>query len=257
MNSKIKIGLALSGGGARGIAHLGVLKALEEFNIPISVMSGTSAGAMISAFYASGFSIDEILSIVVGNNFFKWYDFAFSKKGLLKIESNEKLFRSFLGERSFSTLKIPVYLSAADVQTGKVVVLSRGDVVTAVLASSAIPVLFEPVLREGKLLIDGSAGDCFPVDAIRNKCDVLIGSYVNSVSKTTRKLEMPELFDRGYHMSLYPEVAEKIDRCEVYLEPPLLANYSMFDFKKAEELFEIGYKYALRHKQQLLGVAVR
>ncbi|NBQ48964.1 MAG: patatin, partial [Sphingobacteriia bacterium] len=97
MSNKVKVGLALSGGGARGIAHLGLLKALEELGVSLSVLSGTSAGAMISAFYSAGFSIEEIFSIVVENNFFRWHDFAFSKKGLLTVESNEKLFRNYLG----------------------------------------------------------------------------------------------------------------------------------------------------------------
>lgn len=251
MSNKIKIGLALSGGGARGIAHLGLLKALEELGVSLSVLSGTSAGAMISAFYAAGFSIEEIFSIVVENNFFKWHDFAFSKKGLLTVESNEKLFRSYLGNRTFSTLKIPIFLSAADVQTGELVKLSEGDLVSAILASSAIPMLFEPVLREGKLLIDGSAGDCFPVEAIRQSCDVLIGSYTNSIAATSRKLGMAEIFDRGYHMSLYSEVAIKKNHCELFLEPPRLSDYSMFDFKKAEEIYQIGYDYALSYSEVL------
>jgi NTE family protein len=112
-------------------------------------------------------------------------------------------------------------------------------------------VLFEPVLREGKLLIDGSAGDCFPVEAIRQSCDVLIGSYTNSIAATSRKLGMAEIFDRGYHMSLYSEVAIKKNQCELFLEPPRLSDYSMFDFKKAEEIYQIGYDYALSYSEVL------
>jgi len=149
---------------------------------------------------------------------------------------------------------MPVYLSAADIQSGQVVVLSEGDVVSAVLASSAIPILFEPVVRNGKLLIDGSAGDCFPVDSLVGKCEVLIGSYVNSVTATERKLEMSAIFDRGFHMSLQTEIIKKREMCSLYLSPDLLTNYSMFDFEKAQEIFEIGLAYANSKKEDLLKV---
>ena len=145
-NSK-KIGLSLSGGGARGIAHLGLLKALEELSIRPDILSGTSAGTMVSAFYGAGFSITEIFKVISDNDFFKWQDFAFSKQGLLKVNSNEKLLRRFLGDLTFDKLRLPVYLSATDVQKAEVLHLDSGDVVSAILASSAIPFLFNQILN--------------------------------------------------------------------------------------------------------------
>lgn len=249
---KKTLGLVLSGGGARGIAHLGLLKALEKMGGRPQRISGTSAGALIGAFYCAGFSVEEIRSIILDNKFFKWYDFAFSKKGILKISSNEKMLRKYLRDRTFRSLQVPLSVSAVDVQSGEVVVMDSGDLVSALLASSAIPVLFEPVKRMGRSLIDGSAGDCLPVAAIAGKTDVLIGSYVNPVIKTKKQMDMLEVFDRGFHLALRHEVEAKRPEFDLLLEPPQLVNYSMFDFKKGEEILDAGCAFAMRNKDKIL-----
>ncbi|HET6990766.1 MAG TPA: patatin-like phospholipase family protein, partial [Bacteroidia bacterium] len=242
-------------GGARGIAHIGVIKALEEAGIKPDFISGTSAGAMIAAFYAAGYSTDEMEKIVSQSNIFHFRDFAWSKAGLLKSRTNEKMIGNYFKKRSFDLLKIPVFISAVDIVKGEVVVFSSGNIVKSLLASFAIPVLFEPVRYKNKTLIDGSAASCFPVEPLIGKCDHIIGVYVNPVRKTNRKLNMNTIFERGFHLALYNEVRLKKKYCDVYIEPPDLNDYSMFDFKKSKKLVDIGYNYARRFKKQLINLS--
>lgn len=248
------MGLVLSGGGARGLAHLGVIKLLEENNIRPDLISGTSAGALMGAFYAAGYGIEEIAAIIRKSSLFHLSSLAWSKAGLLKGNSNEKLLRSHLGKRRLEDLQIPLYISAVDIMKGEVVTLNQGDLVKALLASSAIPVLYEPVKVKNRLLIDGSALECFPTEPLLKKCDALLGVYVNPVKPTAKKLNMMEIFDRGYHLTVYHEVERKKQHCQVYLEPPELSRYGMFDLKKADEIIEIGYKAAKAAQSKILAL---
>ncbi len=250
----MKIGLVLSGGGARGFAHIGAIKALEEFGVKPNIISGTSAGAAVGALYAAGYNIDEIESIFTENSFLKFNDFAWSRSGLLSTNSNEKTFRKYLHHRTIESLEIPLYIAATDIMNACLTLFSKGDIVTAILASSAIPFLFEPIQYQDKTYIDGGAINCFPIEPLLNQCDAIIGVYVNSVQKTNRKLGMMEIFDRSFHLALYNEVSEKKEKCTVYIEPPELQNYSMFDFKKSKEIINIGYDYTIKQEQKLLNL---
>ncbi len=251
---KNRIGLVLSGGGARGIAHIGVLKALEELGIKPDVISGTSAGAAIGAFYAAGYSPVQIEEIILNNRFFHFLDLAWNASGLLSAHSNEKMFRKYLNHRSFKDLTIPLYISATDLLSGETIFFSSGDVVNAVLASSAIPMIFEPVKYKRHLLIDGSSISCFPAEPLAGQCESMIGVYVNPTHKIKMISGMLNIADRGFHLALYTDVKLKKPLCNVFIEPPALIDYSMFDFKKVAELVSIGYEYTLTKKEALLAL---
>ncbi|MDI1355206.1 MAG: patatin-like phospholipase family protein [bacterium] len=249
--AKHKIGLVLSGGGARGIAHIGVIKALEELGITPQVISGTSAGAAIGAFYAAGFSISEIEKFVRENRFFHLSDVAWSSSGLLKTETNEKLFRNYFQKKTFEQLKIPLFISATDLLAGKTVYFSEGDVVMAILASSAIPLLFEPVEYQNKLFIDGGVISAFPSEPLLSICDKIVGVYVNPVSKISTIKGMMAVFDRGLHLTMYNNVEQKKSHCDLFIEPPELLKYSAFDYNQADELIGIGYRYTMTLREAL------
>jgi NTE family protein len=249
-----KIGLVLSGGGARGIAHIGVLKGLQELGIEPGVISGTSSGAVIGAFFAAGYTPSEIAEIIFGNKFFHFSDLAWNTSGFLASDENEKMFRTYLKRKRFNDLNIPLYVSATDILKGEAVFFSSGDVVKAILASSAIPIIFAPVHYKNRMLIDGSAITCFPTEPLLNKCEALIGVYVNPINKIRGISGMINIFDRGYHLTLYNEVRPKKILCDVFIEPAELVNYSMFDFKKGKELIEIGYKSVMKQRKKFLSI---
>ena len=141
-----RIGLVLSGGGARGISHLGVLKALEEYKVKIEKIAGTSSGAVIGALYSCGFSPEKILDLIVSTSFFRLLRPALKMTGLLSMEGIGKLISTYINDRSFSDLKIPLVVAATNINRGETTYLSNGKILPAVLASSCIPVIFNPIM---------------------------------------------------------------------------------------------------------------
>lgn len=162
----MKVGLALGGGSARGLAHIGVLKVLEKGKIPIDMIAGTSAGALIGALYARGSSAGEIKKMVTGMSLIdraRMIDLALPKTGLITGERIKKILKELIGEADFSDLKIPFACVATDIVTGEEVVMNHGSVVEAVRASISIPAVFTLVKREGKFLVDGGLVNPVPV----------------------------------------------------------------------------------------------
>lgn len=163
-----KIGLALSGGAARGFAHLGVLKVLSEHDIPIDYIAGTSAGSIAGAALASGLSIDEIIEMGKKVSWFNMARFSFSPKGLLSNAPMGEFFSRIFPYKNFEDLPIPFAAIACDLETGEEIVLKEtGDLITAVRASCAIPGVFVPIEYEGRMLIDGGVVAAVPTKAVR------------------------------------------------------------------------------------------
>ena len=123
----MKLGLVLSGGGIRGIGHLGVIKALEEFGITFSMISGTSAGAMVGAFYAAGYKPVEIIEIFKKEKLFNITDVLFGKAGIFKMVSFERLFLEYIPHNDFKSLNIPLYVTATNIINGETIFFSEGD----------------------------------------------------------------------------------------------------------------------------------
>ena len=165
--SRKKIGIALWGGAARGFAHLGVLKVLVEHDITIDFISGTSAGSIAGAAFASGLSVAEIAEIGRKMSWFRMTGFSYSPKGLLSNASMGAFFRKNFPHDKFEDLPIPFAAVACDLETGEEVILKDGDLIEAIRASCAIPGVFAPVLRDGKILIDGGVIANVPTNAVK------------------------------------------------------------------------------------------
>lgn len=152
------IGLALGSGGARGLAHIGVLKTLQKNNIPIHRIAGSSIGALIGGLYASGLSIEEIESIASGTDWKKLLSMLFDphlKSGLINGKKIEDFLNETLKEKTIERCRIPFVAVATNLKTGEIVVLDTGDMASAIRASVSIPLIFKPTVREGKILADG------------------------------------------------------------------------------------------------------
>lgn len=163
-----RIGLALSGGAARGFAHLGVLKVLEEHKIPIDFISGTSAGSLVGAALAAGLKFEQIYEMSKKISWFRVTGFSYSAKGLLSNAAMGNFFREHLPFDKFEDLPIPFAAIACDLEKGAEVVLKgKGDLITALRASCAIPGVFTPVEHEGRTLIDGGVMAAVPTKAVR------------------------------------------------------------------------------------------
>jgi NTE family protein len=181
-NQRPRIGLALSGGVARGIAHVGVLRVLEEHHIPIDYIAGTSAGSLVAAGYAAGMSIAEIEEI---SRRFRWRDVGRVTLSRLGIQSNarmEEFVRARLPIKRFEELRIPLAVVATDLKTGSAVIITEGDVAFAVRASCALPGWYVPVTDgHGRQLVDGGLVANIPTAEVRSLgADVVIAVDVNS-----------------------------------------------------------------------------
>lgn len=235
-------GLVLSGGGARGFAHLGVIQALNETGIFPDVISGTSAGAIIGVLYADGRSPHEILSLMDGGSRLDFMRPALPREGLLQINPVMKILRSSLRSKYFKDLKIPLFVTATDLNNGKAVYFSEGDLLEPVIASASIPVLFQPVKINEISYVDGGVLDNLPLKPLENKCHNLIGSFVNPVGYVEKISGLITIAERTFMLSMSKEIQEKSKKFSLFIAPPELRNFKILDPEKAYELFEIGYK---------------
>jgi NTE family protein len=187
MFKKKKIGLALSGGLAKGFAHIGVLKVFEQNNINIDMVSGTSMGSIIGAMYCMGYSTSKIEKIINESSLKDLIDLAFPKKGLIKGKKIEDLLRKIFENKKFSDLKKPFFVTAVDILNSKEIIFKKGDISKAVRASISIPGIFEPVLNNKRVLVDGGILDNTPIDILRkNKADIIIA--VNLSEDKTKEM---------------------------------------------------------------------
>ncbi len=209
-----KIGLALGSGGARGIAHIGVLEVLEEFGIPIDVMAGTSIGAVVGALYAAGVSIKELKDFSLSLDRRKTmtlFDPTLNFSGMFSGRRIITLLKNLgLEGLTFSDLKIPFSAVATDMYTGREVVINKGSVVMAVRASSSIPMVFAPVIYKNYYLVDGGVIDPVPVNIVRNMgADIVIAVRLSDyVDKKIVEIEIEEIEEEK------ESLLEKIKRIE-------------------------------------------
>lgn len=261
-NSVRKIGLALGGGGSRGFAHLGVAKALRELDVPIYCVAGTSIGSIVGGIIASDM-LQRAVNWAHDPDWFK-LPFLFLKwhlpwRSVLASERIEALFRDMICAKTFDQLILPFAAVATDLYSGETVVMRDGDVQTAIRASMAIPGVFEPVLRDGRVLVDGGLTNPVPVDVCRSMgAEKVIAVNINAASVGNEpppfsKLNMLTIIDQTFtvvcdHMAkdMFLNV-----RPECVLSPSV-GNVMMLDFRGAGRLIDIGYECAMEHKDELL-----
>ena len=243
----MKTGLVLSGGGFRGVAHIGVIKALEEMGITPAFISGTSSGAIIGAMYAAGHQYSTILEFIKGINIFSIYKYARNKPGFVDTEKFYDDFYKFLPEDNFSSLKIPFFVTATNLLKGELEVFDSGPLIRPILASAAFPGVFAPVKMGTQYYIDGGTLNNFPVDLIREHCDHIIGVYVNPF----RTISFEELkhsynvLERAYQIRSANNAISKFTDCDVLIIPKGLDKYGTFSIKNMDALVLSGYKKAL------------
>jgi NTE family protein len=239
----MKIGLVLSGGGARGICHLGVMKALDEFGVKIDFLSGTSAGSITGALYSYGYKPDEIIDIISSTSLTKTLRIAWKWTGLLSLDGLTQLFLKYIPENTFEALKIPLTIAATDIKKGRIEYFSTGELIPAILGSCCVPAVFNPVEMNGGLYVDGGVLDNLPVKGIRDKCDFIIGSHCNFIRSDVDLKNFRTVIERSLLMAINGSTTVSKTLCNILIEPPEVGKFSGFDLSKAKELFDVGYKY--------------
>jgi len=238
-----KIGIALSGGGVRGFAHLGVLKALEEKGIKPDIISGTSAGAIVGSFIAAGKTPEEVLEIMKNNSFYDYANVTVPKKGLLNLDNLNENLEKNLGTRNFSDLKLPFYAAAANIFSAEVKYFNQGDLIKIIQASSSIPVLFSPIEIDGELYVDGGLLDNLPITPIRDKCDILIAVNVMPINKIDEVESLIDMAVRTFQLSINKENVVLGRDVDLLIEPDGLDDYHILNTKYADEIYQIGYNH--------------
>jgi NTE family protein len=237
-----KFGIALSGGGARGIVHIGVLEALHKYGIRPEIISGASAGALVGAFYASGMEPLEILQLVKSNKMTKMFTWQLPSHGLIDIKKIRSLFENNIGTDDFSSLKKPFYCSVVNLNSGQSEIKSEGKLFQWVLASASIPVIFEPQIIDGITYVDGGLLNNLPVDCIRDQCRILIGVHVNHNGPEENISGIKAIAERTFRLAIGQNVSESLSKCDFVIDPPETRLFNTFDFKKADEIFQIGFE---------------
>lgn len=248
-----KIGITLSGGGARGIAHIGVLQALEDSNIYPEVICGTSAGALIGVLYAHGYSPAEIRVISEKSNIYKMFRLVMPRRGLSSQDYVYHQLKRLIPENNFEALAKKFFVGATNLNTGKHEIFDHGPLHEIVIASSAIPGVFQPVEINDHYYVDGGVMNNMPADPIRTHCDFLIGSnVVTKVEKSNNELGgLKSILARVFEISLWYRSRLNYDACDMVIEPLGLHNYHIFNFSKSKEIYELGYYAAMEQIERL------
>ena len=236
-----KIGLALGGGAVLGAVHIGVLKAIDELNIPVHFISGTSIGAFVSAFYAFGKSWEEIESFA---NELDWLDLtglSISKLGLLSNKKLGDLVKSTIGDVNIEEAKIPLAMVATDITTGEKIIFTKGDVENAVMASTCIPGIFIPVEIDNRLLVDGGIVENVPITTLREMGAKFIISVDLNADRPYKKPEnIVDVMLRTFDFTLKATTKLQTEKADIEIKPDL-SRYNMVDMNQADELIHTGY----------------
>jgi len=271
-----KVGLALSGGAARGLAHIGVLEIMEKEKISINMIAGTSMGAIIGAMYAQSKNADEIKKVALDlgwTEMAKMVALTSPKTGLLSGRKIKARLREIIGEVDFADLKIPFACVATDIVTGEEVVMKHGPVLEAVIASMSLPVIFKAARWHGKYLVDGGVVNPVPVSVLKDMgADFMIASNVvvkpvdrvkntqpaADMQKHYGKVKGPNLLNimmQFVNITSYQAVKSSLNGVDVVIRPSV-ADIGFSDFKNARECIsrgELAAKASMPEIKQLLS----
>lgn len=259
IHKKVKIGLALGGGGARGIGHIGALKAFEELGIKFDYVAGTSVGSIIGSLYAFGKTAAEIEELAKN---LKKKDITRGSIPFIKPANPEKLEeqlnKAFGDITVFSEMKIPLTVVCTDLKTGKEVDFDYGNVAKVVSASCAVPGVFLPVVYEDMHLVDGGLRNNVPVDVVKNMgANVVFAIDVNHLRGTgTQSLSTISVLSSTIGIMMQAKVDNVLKNADLIFEPSL-EQFSPLKFEGVEEMIKIGYDTVMANKdkiQKMLGI---
>jgi len=244
---RYKLGIVLSGGGSRGLAHAGVLRALVEQGIEPDCISGTSAGALVGALHASGRGTAEILRFFDDANPFRLSRLALGKPGVIDSEKIVGSFHQWFPDDSFEALAMPLFVTGTDLVSGRLEIWSSGPLVRPLLASSAVPFVISPTRVGDRLFADGGIINNFPVEPLVGLCDTILGVHASSLS-TLAESDLSSTFavtQRAIEIGMYHAAKRKFHNADLVLALPGLTKFATFDTRRHAEIAEIGYRAAL------------
>ena len=247
-----KIGIALSGGGARGIAHIGVLKALEENGISPHSVAGTSFGAIVGGLYSAGKTPDEMLHIAKETDLLDVFRPNFIRGGLVDISSIRTVLAEQILEDNFKHLKRNLFVCVSSLHSGKWKIVQRGNLFEAIHASAAIPLLFKPVTIDNKTYVDGGLLNNLPIEPLRVDCDIVIGVNVVSNQKENDFNRLWSIGRRCFNLIVWKNTEPRLKQCDIVIDLGKAIEQESFEFRKVDEIFLAGYLATLKQMPQIL-----
>jgi len=236
-----KIGLALGGGAVLGAAHVGVLRVLEEFNISVSYLAGTSIGAFVSALYAFNKNWKEIEKIAMHLNWLDVSRLSLSQYGLLSNKKLGELVTEIIGDVDFDQANIPVAMIATDISNGKKIVLKEGNVATSVMASTCIPGVFVPVEIKDKLLVDGAIVENVPITPLREMgADFIIGVDLIANHSHKKPKNIVEVLINSFDFIIMTASKLQSEEADILIKPDL-SSFNIVETDQTADLIEKGY----------------
>jgi len=286
----VKVGLVLSGGGAKGLAHIGVLKVIDSLGIRVDYVAGTSMGAIIGSLYASGYSGKELDSVfkTVDFNTLISDDLPRTSKAFYERDNSEKYavtlpfdhFKIKLPSalsrgqnvygliskltlhvndtEDFSKLPIPFFCIATNVETGQEVILDKGILAQAVMASGALPSLFQPVMINNQMLIDGGVVNNYPINELREKgIDIIIGVDVQDGLATREELtSAPDVLMQINNFRTINDMKTKVKKTDIYIKPNI-TDYNVVSFSEGDKIIKTGVEAAISNANALIKLAAQ
>ncbi len=241
------IGVALSGGGARGFAHAGALLAIEEAGLKPDIIAGVSAGAIAAVLYSGGLKPMDIAQRFANRGFRDFATLNIGREGIFKFDRLESFIYSSIGnKRNLEDLGIPTYLGVTDFDNGVSTYFNSGEIGPRVAASCSIPIVFRPVEIDGVNYVDGGVLRNHPAWIIRDKCDILIGVNVSPLRQGKGYKSLVDVAMRTYNVMAKANQTRDMALCDVSVQTPEIAAYAVFDLSNIKNVFISGYVHTRR-----------
>lgn len=260
---KYGIGVALSGGGARGFAHLGALKAIIDAGIKIDVLAGVSAGSVAAVLFSAGIPLEKVTTEFTKRKFsdFAELNFRFNRKsGLFSLDRFEQFLRETIAPyHNLEELPIPTYIGVTDFDGGTQAEFHTGEIAPRVVASCSIPICFPPKVIDNVRYVDGGVVRNMPAWILRDKCKYLIGINCSPVNRENAQAAttLAEIAVRSFNLMAKANQKQDLEMCDMSIEFPEIANYKVFNLKHIKDVFLRGYTvmhHMLKNHPEINGI---
>lgn len=239
---EFRTGLVLSGGGARGFAHAGAIKALNEMGIKPEIIAGVSAGSVAAVMYSAGIEPERMVELFHDCRFSDFCELSVPKDGFFRLDRFKNFLRKHIPYTNLEDLPIPVVVGATNLDEGIKVIFDKGPLPERVAASCSIPIVFKPQKIDGVRYVDGGVLHNLPAWSIRNRCKYLIGINCSPLLKTTVGNGIVDIALRSYELMAKTNVIPDMEMCDIVIRNEEIARYKVFNLKEIEKVFESGYR---------------
>lgn len=252
--SVFTIGLTLSGGGARGLAHIGVIRALLEHDVVPNRIVGVSAGAIVGMLYSAGLSPDEMMEAVYATNPLRLIKVGLPTTGLTDLEYLENKVKEIVPENEFSALRYPLHVGITNLNSGNQELRSSGELAKVIAASCSLPLMFRPVVIDGDHFVDGGVINNMPVDPLLNDADFIIGSNLMPYGSLppADTGTVINIVWRCFDLSVMANSQSGASLCDIVLETSVLNSYTIFSVNRLREMHDIGYEDTIKRMPEIL-----